>query len=191
MSQWKTSYIAFQKAYKNRIKVFLEVPRIRPSQDDDTFDDMLRIASDGSLVEYALKISPHFDADKTALYLKTNEELSKIISSIKTKEQCEQLKLLLALDLCFLNGSDYVWEKPDGTSFSRPTNPMIGLIRYGEAAADESASDESAREPPKAREPKDPHDFKSFWDPGDLEAIPWDDLSYDADANFTAKRSHH
>ena len=143
LAPWKTLYITFQKAYKNRIKVFLEVPRIRPSQDDDTFDGMLRIASDGSLVEYALKISPHFDADKTELYLKTNEELSKVISTIKTKEQCEQLKLLLALDLRFLNGSDYVWEKPDGTSLPRPTNPMMGLIRYGEA--DESASESVER----------------------------------------------
>ena len=116
------------------------------------------------------------------------------------------MKLLLALDLRFLNGSDYTWEKPDGTSLPRPVNPMMGLIRSGEAA-DESASESEeateqpltkrgslasrAREPPKAREPKDPHDFKGFWDPGDLEAIPWDDLSYDTDANFTAKRSFH
>ena len=85
--------VTVEIAYKTRIKVFLEVPRIRPSQDDDTFDDVLRIASDGSLVKYSLKISPHFDADTTALYLKTNEELSKVINSIKTKEQCEQLKL--------------------------------------------------------------------------------------------------
>jgi hypothetical protein len=30
-----------------------------------------------------------------------------------------------------------------------------------------------------------------FWDPGNLDSIPWSDLSYDDDLNFTAKRSYH
>jgi hypothetical protein len=133
-------------------------------------------------------------------YLKTNEELSKSLASIKSKEQCEQLKVLLALDLKYLNGCDYTWEKPDGTSLPKSCNPLVGTISSGEAAeaADASASDGEgaqhlppSKEAPRLQVAKDPHDFLSSWDPGNLESIPWDDLSYDDDANFTAKRSYH
>ena len=36
---------------------------------------------------------------------RSDEELSKSLATIKTKEQCEQSKVLLALDLWFLNGT--------------------------------------------------------------------------------------
>jgi hypothetical protein len=200
MAPWKIPCANFQKTYKNRIKAFLEFPRIQPSQVDYTFDDVLRIEKDGSLIKGSIKVSPHFDEKTTAFYLKTNEELSKSLASIKTKEQCEQLKVLLALDLKYLNGCDYTWEKPDGTSLPKSCNPLVGTIRSGEAAAaaDESASDSEGAQPlppskeaPRLQVAKDPYDFMFFWDPGNPESIPWDDLSYDDDANFTAKRSYH
>ena len=72
MAPWRILYANFQKAYKNRIKVFLEVPRVQPIQVDDTFDDVLRIEK-GNLITGSIKVSPHFDADTTALYLKTNQ----------------------------------------------------------------------------------------------------------------------
>ena len=94
MSLWKILYANFHRAYKTRIKVFLEVPRIQQSQVDDTFDVVVQIASasDGRLINSALLENQRRD-----------EELSKSLATIKTKEQCERLKVLLALDFWFLN----------------------------------------------------------------------------------------
>ena len=113
---------------------------------------VLRIEKDGSLIKGRMKVSPHFDERMTVFYLKTNEELVKPLSSIKSKEQCEQLKVLIALDLRYLNGCDYTWEKPDATSLPKSSNPLAGTIRSGEAAAaaDESASDVRRRPGPDA-----------------------------------------
>ena len=119
MSLWKILYANFHRACKTRIKVFLEIPRIQQSQVDDTFDVVIQIssASDGILINSALLENQRRD-----------EELSKSLATIKTKEQCEQSKVLLALDFRFLNGSDYTWEKPDGTSL--PHEP-IRFMRDG------------------------------------------------------------
>ena len=120
MSQHKIPYSKFQQAYKNRVKVFLDVPRIQPRQDDDIFDDVVQISDDGNLSTRPMKISPHFDANTILLYTKANEDVSKFLSTIKSKEQCEQLRALLALDIRYLNGCDYQSEKPDGTAVPSP-----------------------------------------------------------------------
>jgi hypothetical protein len=79
------------------------------------------------------------------------------------------------------------WEKPDGTAVPSPANvPALGLIRSGEGVGDDLSDDEVG-----TQVAKDPHDFLGFWDPGNLDAIPWSDLSYDDDSDFTAKRSYH
>ena len=79
-----------------------------------------------------------------------------------------------------------------------PANvPALGLITSGEAVGDDlsgSGDDEAAPSSSSGdRLPvaKDPHDFLGFWDPGNLDAIPWSDLSYNDDSNFSAKRSYH
>ena len=82
MSLWKILHVNFHRAYETRIKVFLEV--------------QIASASDGRLINSALLENKRSD-----------EEISKSLATIKTKEQCEQLKVLLALDFWFLNGSDY------------------------------------------------------------------------------------
>ena len=34
---------------------------VQPIQDDDTFDDVLLIEKDGSLIKGSIKVSPHFE----------------------------------------------------------------------------------------------------------------------------------
>ena len=166
MSQHKTPYSKFQQAHKNRIKVFLDVPRIQPSQDDDIFDDVVHISDDGNLSTRPMKISPHFDANTILLYIKANEDVSKFLSTIKSKEQCEQLRALLALDIRYLNGCDYQWEKPDGTAVPSPANlPALGLIRSGEGVGDDKSGEDEAAPSSSSgglRVAKDPHDFLGF-----------------------------
>ena len=77
-----------------------------------------------------------------------------------------------------------------------PANvPALGLITSGEGVGDNFSGDDeavpSSSSGDSLRVAKDPHDFLGFWDPGNLNAIPWNDLSYDDDSNFTAKRSYH
>ena len=91
----------------------------------------LQISDDENLSTRPMKISPHFDANTILLYTKANEDVSKFLSTIKSKEQCKQLRALLALDIRYLNGCDYQWEKPDGTAVPSPANvPALGLIMY-------------------------------------------------------------
>ena len=92
-----------------------------------------------------MKISPHFDANTILLYTKANEDVSKFLSTIKSKEQCEQLRALLALDIRYLNGCDYKWEKRDGTAVPSPANvPALGLITSGEGVGDHLSGDDEA-----------------------------------------------
>ena len=62
MSQHKIPYSKLQQAYKNRVKVFLDVPRILQRQADDIFDDVVQISDDGNLSTRPMKILLHFDA---------------------------------------------------------------------------------------------------------------------------------
>jgi len=194
MSQLKAPYAKFQAVYKNRIKVHLPFPRIQPSHDDDVFNDVVKISDDGNLSTGPSKISPHFDANTISLYAKANEDVSKCLQNIKSRDQCEQLRALLALDIRYLNGCDYKWAKPDGTAMSSPPPanvPALGLIASGQGVDDDLSEGDEATSGNRLRVAKDPHDFLGFWDPGNLDAIPWSDLSYDDDSNFTAKRSYH
>jgi hypothetical protein len=52
---------------------------------------MVQILDDGNLSTRQMKISPHFDANTILLYTKANQDISKFLSMIKSKEQCEQL----------------------------------------------------------------------------------------------------
>jgi hypothetical protein len=92
---------------QNRIKVFLDVPRIQPTQDNDIFDDVVQNFDDWNLSTRPMKILPHFDANTILLYIKANKDVSKFLPTIKSKEQCEQLRALLALDIRYLNGCYY------------------------------------------------------------------------------------
>ena len=196
MSQHKIPYSKFQQAYKNSVKVFLDVLRILPRKMTIFFDDVVQISDDGNLSTRPMKISPHFDPNTILLYTKANEDVSKFQSTIKSKEQCEQLRALLALDIRYLNGCDYRWEKPDGTAVPSAANvPALGLITSGEGLGDDLSGDDeaapSSSSGDRLRVAKDPHDFLGFWDPGNLDAILWSDLSYNDDSNFTAKWSYH
>ena len=73
-----------------------------------------------------------------------------------------------------------------------PANvPALGLITSGEGVGDylsgddEAAPSSSSGESPgdRLRVAKDAHDFLGFWDPGNLDAIPWSDLSYNDDSS--------
>ena len=128
MSQHKIPYSKFQQAYKNRVKVFLDVPRIQPRQDDDIFDDVVQISDDGNLSTRPMKTSPHFDANRILLYTKANEDVSKFLSTIKSKEQCEQLRALLALDIGYLNGC--VVPPPAAGGRLRPRSLCIKMRLY-------------------------------------------------------------
>ena len=63
---------------------------------------MVQISDDRNLSTRQMKISPHFDANTILLYTKANQDISKFLSMIKSKEQCEQLRALLALDIRYL-----------------------------------------------------------------------------------------
>jgi hypothetical protein len=73
------------------------------------FDDVVQISDDWNLSTRQMKISPHFDANTILLYTKANQDISKFLSMIKSKEQCEQLRALLALDIRYLKAGCWWW----------------------------------------------------------------------------------
>ena len=87
------------------------------------------------------------------LYTKANEDVSKFLSTIKSKEQCEQLRALLALDIRYLNGCDYQLGKQDGIAVPSPANvPALGLITSYQEMTKRRLRHHPATPPPRGRE---------------------------------------
>ena len=107
VSHFKTQYESYQRAYKNHIKKFLSKPGIAPpGLEDDLVSGILQLPDSGTEPKKGdLSVPPYFDAALIAAYTKLNETVIGI-KTFNSKESCEALLKLIALDVRYLNGCD-------------------------------------------------------------------------------------
>ena len=124
-----------------------------------------------------------FPADIVLKYKKLNEEYIPS-TPIKTEEAKHLLKIL-PLDIRFLLGAGLKWDdnqiQESAAGSAAPAAP---------AAPDAPDVPHDADRSPSPDPPADPFNFVS-WDPTELASIPFDQLVFSPDLEFTKNRAYH
>ena len=180
LPKWKK----WQKVWKNRITHY--TPRVDPKHSDVEIDGVIENwnpkKAKGESQTTTVKISPLFGPDIVALYSSANSAYNPA-SPIKSAEDADVLRQLVAMDLRFMIGCDCEWNFPEDPEPA--ANP--GALRPVLPPA--TASDDAAGANAAAAPAGDPHDITK-WDVLNPASIPFARLQYDP-ANLASARSAH
>ena len=170
----------FQFCYKNRIKHFLPSNGNHPAR---TLQVIFEWELSKPNVAKDIDVPVTFPADVVRTYEALNKEY--VPSAPVKTEEAKHIMKIIPLDIRFLLGRGYKFTDneivPDQTSASGSASQPPPATEAEGYANDRSPSPQRA---------PDPLNIVS-WDPCNLEAIPWDQLVYSPDVEFTNNRSYH